>query len=273
MSFLLHDPIWRPLGANGGILPGCYLQFFVSGTTTPTDVYADAALGTSLGDVVTADSAGVLVAIYGDSAVVYRRQLYDADHTLLLDVDPLHPTADYPAGTIVMFDGDVTARDAAYPSALWDVCDGSNGTKDSRDSSPVGVSDTKPITGAGSTGGTGGTVTSTAAGAHDHGAATGSYTLLAADIPAHRHFTATESGSSNDSTITSTTTTDANTPYGGDSQYRLRQRSATADAGLTSSTGGGGGHSHSITAATDHTHDVDIGQGPYFTVWFLKRKS
>jgi hypothetical protein len=275
MSFLLHNPMVRPLGENGEILPGCYVQLYESGTTTPTPGYSDADLEAELTNPVESDSAGRLPAIYGDSTVVYRMQLYDADDVLLLDIDPIHPSAVHPPGTVVMFNGTSTDRDAAYPPSLWELCDGDNGTKDTRDRSPLGVSNTKPISGDGSTGGSsGGIVTSAAAGGHNHSGDTESHSLTSSEIPGHTHFIAATSGSSSNTTIDGSTVTDADTPYGGDTQYRLRQRSGSANAGLTSSTGSGGGHTHGIEAAADHTHDVDLGeiQSPYFTVWFLQRK-
>src|SRR5690606_29662047 len=125
-------------------------------------------------------------AIYLDPAIVYRVQLHDADGVLQYDVDPVHPHVAIPPGTIVMFDGTPEQRDAAYPPALWQVLDGSNGTKDSRDRSPVGVSNTKPISGEGSSGGTISGTTGPA-GAHDHGGATAMTVLTEDNMPRHHH--------------------------------------------------------------------------------------
>lgn len=278
MSFLIHDPMWRPLGAAGEVLPGCTLTFYESGTTTPAAVYADADLATPLTNPVEADSAGNLPAIYGDSAVVYRRQLHDADDQLLLDVDPIHPHVQFPPGTIMMFKGSEEDRDEAYPPSLWEICDGDNGTPDTRDRSPVGVSNTKPISGDDSEGGTvGDTVESTSAGAHTHGGATGSTTLTENQIPSHRHFavadvantsaalsSGNQIGENSDDSVSS-----------GNSEYILRSAGASPDAtiGRTSATGGGQGHTHPITSGGAHTHNVTIPAPPYFTVWFLMRKA
>ncbi len=273
MSFRIHDPIWRPLDEAGAIMPGCYFAFYESGTTTPAPVYADAALATPLGLVegeLIANAAGRICAIYGDSAIVYRRRLYNAADELLEDVDPLHPSASHPAGTIVMFRGDSTARDAAYPPALWEVCDGDNGTIDFRDRFPIGVSNTKA---AGDTGGSAGSATTDSAGAHDHSGATGSTTLTANQIPAHRHFIAANVVGSSDTAIDNAHSIDKETSAGGDTEYKLRY-SGTSDAtvGRSSEVGGGTGHTHTISSGGSHTHDVTIPLPPWGAVWFLERK-
>ena len=66
--------------------------------------------------------------------------------------------------------------------------------------------------------------------AHDHGAATGSYTLTVSDIPAHTHTFEIRNTSG------ATTVPESSTGSG------------TANTTTTDSTGGGGGHSHSITS-------------------------
>lgn len=264
MSFLLYDPLWRPLDANGAIMPGCYLQFYESQTTTPATVYADAGLTTPLTNPVVSNAAGVFPAIYGDSAVVYRRQLYSADDVLISDTDPMHPHVAFPAGTVVMFDGSAEDRDAAYPPALWEVMDGDNGTKDARDRVPVGASNTKPISGAGSTGGSTSGVTD-AAGGHDHGGATGGHALTAAENGPHTHTGLNSVPMSADD--------NSQGPY-----QRLEGSSEQPDGTanfptiVTASSGLGEPHNHPITSVPNHTHTFDA-TPPYFTVWFLRRKA
>lgn len=264
MSFLFFYPRMRPLDDNGDPMPGCYLKFFESETTTPTPVYADGDLETELGSTVTSNAAGIFPAIYGDPSVVYRMQLYDADDTLISDDDPIHPHVAFPAGTIVMFDGDATSRDAAYPPALWELCDGDNGTKDTRDRVPIGVSNTKPISGDGSTSdGSGGTTDP--AGGHDHGGATDGHALTEAENGPHTHEGATVACSADD-----------NAQLQSDHWVEISGEQSLGTQSLptfeTASSGDGDPHTHDITAETDHTHDFDA-TPPYFTVWFLKRKS
>ena len=60
-ALLFQNPLFRPLSISGAILPNSYVQFYVTNTTTPTDVYADAALGTPLSNPVVADAAGIVI--------------------------------------------------------------------------------------------------------------------------------------------------------------------------------------------------------------------
>jgi hypothetical protein len=261
MSFLFFYPRMRPPDDNGEPMPGCYLQFYESGTTTPTPVYADGGLTTPLQNPVPSNAAGAFPAIYGDPAVVYRMQLYTAAAVLVSDDDPVHPHVAFPTGTLIMFDGTAVERDAAYPPVLWALCDGSLGTPDTRDRGPVGVSNTKPI---GSTGGNPSGMTG-AAGGHDHGGDTGGHALTAAENGPHAHTGLTGVPMSADD--------NSQGPY-----TRLEgsseQADGTADFGtiVTGSSGSGTAHDHPIPTEPDHTHAFDA-QSPYFTCWFLKRKA
>jgi len=89
-----YTPVFQPLDVNGLPLPGAVLKFFVSGTTTPAPVYNDAALTSPIGTSVTADSAGMFVAIYLDPSVIYKVALYDVNAVLQphWPVDPLSPS-------------------------------------------------------------------------------------------------------------------------------------------------------------------------------------
>lgn len=269
MSFLLHNPMIRPLGDNGEILPGCYAQLYQSQTTTPTPGYADAGLTTPLSNPVVADSAGRLQAIYGDSAVVYRMQLYDANDVLLLDIDPVHPHSSVPPGTIVFFRGDATARDAAYPPVLFEVCDGDNGTIDFTGRSPVGAGTGFAV---GDTGGSSGNVTSGSGGSVAEGV-TGSTTLAANQIPAHQHFTLANVIQVSDTAPSASNYVAGETTVGGDTEYDMQGTATAATVGLTSSAGGGEGHTHTVPAISAHTHTVNVPRSPYGVVWMLERKA
>lgn len=272
-AYLFSDPRARPLDANGDIMPGCYMQFYRTGTVTPADVFTDAALTTPHTNPVVADSAGRFPVIYLDPLVTYRVQLYDADDVLIYDIDPYAPPRDYPPGTVMFFHGTEEERDEAYPPELWQVLDGNNGTPDGRDRF------LRLAGGSLDSGDTGGSAspTTSAAGAHDHGAATGSTTLTTAQIPSHSHGgyhnTGFERGIAQSApvgtqrsgvVIPGVTHNDAGSTD-------TIGNSAQAD-GLTTSTGGGQGHTHTITAASDHTHTVSV-TPPYVTLWALMRKS
>ncbi len=80
----------RATDSNGNNLSGAKLYFYITGTTTPQDVYSDAALNTSLGAVVTADSGGKFVGIYLDPLLTYRAVLKTSDGaSTIYDLDPI----------------------------------------------------------------------------------------------------------------------------------------------------------------------------------------
>ena len=92
-------PQGQPLSSGGSLQGGCYACWFITQTTTPTNVYADGALATPLsqptpGSVnpsagTVANAAGVLPVMYLNPATVYRLQLYAANGTLISDTDPV----------------------------------------------------------------------------------------------------------------------------------------------------------------------------------------
>jgi hypothetical protein len=89
----------RLTDANGDPINGGTATFYVTGTTTPTNVYADDALSTSLGSVVTTNAGGYFEAsgsptsIYLDPAVTYKVVLKDGAGVVLRTVDPVNPIA------------------------------------------------------------------------------------------------------------------------------------------------------------------------------------
>lgn len=93
---LFNEPRAKPLNTIGGIQPGAYYQFYLTGTTTPAIVYADGLLSTPLSQTpgtggTTAASDGRLVPIYMSPSVTYRVQLYSSTAILLEDTDPYIP--------------------------------------------------------------------------------------------------------------------------------------------------------------------------------------
>lgn len=282
-GYLFYDCRPRPLSQTGQPMPGATYTFLESQTTTPATVYADASLTTPLPNPLTADADGRFPAIYLDPAVVYRVQLHDGDGVLQYDVDPVHPHVAVPPGTIVMFEGTEQERDAAYPPALWQVCDGSNGTKDTRDRFPVGVSNTKPISGSGSTGGsTGGGLTGSA-GSHTHGGATGSTVLTADNMPQHSHRLYCWIGNGSDGEHDSVSRPGGagisgqrkDQPSGGTFGYATFGNTSNNTDQLVEPAGTASpqGHNHTISADGAHQHTLPSFTPPYFTVWFLKRRT
>lgn len=103
MALLFHIPGVTPLDTSGNTMSGCKLQFYLTGTVTPTDVYSDDELATPHANPVVADSAGYFAPIYMDPAVAYKAVLLtSADVTLKtwdLAVDVFETTGTY-TGTI-----------------------------------------------------------------------------------------------------------------------------------------------------------------------------
>lgn len=259
MAPIFNWPIHQPLDDSGQIMPGSYLKYFESETTTPTDVYADGALNTSRGSTVTSDSAGRFPVIYMDQTVALRVQFYNADDELQWDVDPVFPITGQFVGQVEMYDGDLNDIPAG-----WVHMNGSNGTIDARDRSPIGTSGTKAL---GTTGGSNNATTS-AAGGHDHGGATSEVVLDETNMPKHGHkllVCTTGDGAThnfqNDSGIA------------GDTDTKAYYTNTNADAGqkLVEETGEDdpSGHDHDIEAEEDHTHTVSV-VPPWFSIHFIK---
>lgn len=80
----------RALTTAGAVLNGGKLQFYVTGTTTPADVYTSDTLGTAHANPVVADSAGLFAPIYLDSDVTYRVKLLTSADVELEDIDPVN---------------------------------------------------------------------------------------------------------------------------------------------------------------------------------------
>jgi hypothetical protein len=265
-SFLFAPPRFKPIDPNGNPYPAAYLQFYLTGTTTATDAYPNSALTSPYGSVVTADSGGLFPVVYLDTSISYRVQLYTSAAVLIWDIDPYNQTVSTPSGTVVMFMGTSVQRDAAYPPALWALCDGTNSTYDMRDRAPVGAGTTY---GAGDALGAVSGTTSTQAD-HSHGGVTGS---TAADLAAHTHYCIVDSEASSTSIAgtPSLYVNRGNNFTGGDTQYTLRGSATTPTLGPTTSTGSGGGHTHTVTAGGSHSHTVAT-ISPGRALWFLMRK-
>lgn len=97
---LLPVPALRAVDANGVPLSGALLQFYLTGTTTPTPVYTSAALTTPLSNPVVSDSAGLFPPIFRDPAITYRAQLLTSLGSLVQDVDPIAAPTINAAGSI-----------------------------------------------------------------------------------------------------------------------------------------------------------------------------
>ncbi len=113
---LLAEPVIRAVNAAGAPISGAQLQFYVTGTTTPTPVYSSSTLSTPLANPVVSDSGGLFAPIYFDPTVIYRAQLKDGSGNLIRDIDPLNAAFSVPNGAITsaMLAGGAAAANLGY---------------------------------------------------------------------------------------------------------------------------------------------------------------
>ena len=79
-AFKLYDKTQTWFGLTGQALPGGYVRFYISGSTTPQDVYGERALTTNNGDTIALDSSSRLEhECWADTSDSYFVEIYDAD--------------------------------------------------------------------------------------------------------------------------------------------------------------------------------------------------
>ncbi len=78
------------LVSGGTVQAGWKVNFFVTGTSTPANVYTTSALSVAHSQPVVADSAGVLATVYLDPSVVYKASVYNQFDVLQYTVDPIN---------------------------------------------------------------------------------------------------------------------------------------------------------------------------------------
>jgi len=88
MSRIFTLPRAVPI-VSGAVSPGCKANFFLTGTTTPTNTFTDSALGTPSTNPVIANAAGEFATIYLDPDVVYKLTLDDTNDALIYTEDPI----------------------------------------------------------------------------------------------------------------------------------------------------------------------------------------
>lgn len=165
-----------------------------------------------------------------------------------------------PSGVIIQWHGSV----ATIPAG-WVLCDGTNATPDLRDKFVIGASTSGTYNAAATGGAASASPTSSSAGAHTHGGATGaggghthtassdsqgshthsgatdSHTLTVAELPAHAH------------TFTAYATTQGTGSSPGGWNQAVNPISETTDAA-----GSNAGHAHTISADGAHIHNVTL---------------
>jgi hypothetical protein len=90
MTYQIFQLPKQALVSGAEIKPGWKVSFFLTGSTTPTPVYTTSALSVAHTQPVTADSGGVLSAVYLDPAVTYKASVYDQNDVLQYTVDPVN---------------------------------------------------------------------------------------------------------------------------------------------------------------------------------------
>ena len=92
MAATYYSPFIPAFNSNGAPLPGAKIAFFLSGTSTPTPIYADEGLTTQLPNPVPSDAAAKYPNIYLDETITYRVIQTDANGVQLGDaIDPYVP--------------------------------------------------------------------------------------------------------------------------------------------------------------------------------------
>ena len=99
-GMLLTQPVIRAVDASGLPMPGARLQFYATGTTTPSPIYSSASLTNALANPVAADAGGLFAPIFLDPSVIYRVQLLNPGGSLIQDVDPINSPIVNAAGSI-----------------------------------------------------------------------------------------------------------------------------------------------------------------------------
>jgi hypothetical protein len=89
MSQLFYVPQAVRVDSTGTPYGGAKAHFYLTGTTTQTDTYTDAALTTPHANPVISDSGGQFNPIYLDPAITYRCVLTESNDTQISDTDPV----------------------------------------------------------------------------------------------------------------------------------------------------------------------------------------
>lgn len=165
-----------------------------------------------------------------------------------------------PRGVILMWSG------TSAPTG-WALCDGTNGTPDLRNRFIVGAG---PGYALNSTGGaTATTVSTQAAGSHNHGGSTQSHALSVDQLPSHNHVFPGDDQIEWANGIGGWTSRRVAT-FGYDAVSR---GSWGGGVWLTSDTGGNNGHAHSINSDGNHTHAIPpiTTVPPYYALAYIMK--
>lgn len=118
---LLRQPFMSLNDANGNPYVGAKAYFYLTGTTTPTPVYQDAAFSNAWAQPVLTNSEGRFPAIYCPDTPAVRMKIISATGSLgspLIDIDPITDisTASQTTGENLVVNGNFQINQRAYVS-------------------------------------------------------------------------------------------------------------------------------------------------------------
>ena len=119
MANLFFIPRAVRVDSTGTPYSGSKANFYLTGTTTRTDSYADNALTTPHENPVEADSDGQFEPIYLDPVITYRCVLTESDDTQIDDVDPIGVPVT--AASIPVADAGAYFDDSNVETVLQDI--------------------------------------------------------------------------------------------------------------------------------------------------------
>lgn len=113
MATIFKLPRAVAVDSSGTPYAGAKANFYLTGTSTPTDTYSDADLTTPNANPVVADSAGLFGIIYFDPSVTYKLVLTQSDDTEIYTEDPVSEST-----TVV--GNDIITKTATYTTVAGD---------------------------------------------------------------------------------------------------------------------------------------------------------
>lgn len=120
MASLFYTPVFQALNSNGTPISGAKLYAYEAGTTTPQDVYSDAALSTAISQPVVADSAGRFEDMYLATSD-YKFVLKDASDVTIWTQDDYTPPASGSTNLLNGISTEAAARTAIGAASATDV--------------------------------------------------------------------------------------------------------------------------------------------------------
>lgn len=168
-----------------------------------------------------------------------------------------------PMGVINAWSGSIGSIPVGWALCNGQTISGFGVTPDLRDRFIVGAGNSYAV---GVTGGAA-SVTSGAAGGHDHGGTTVDTVLTVSQIPAHSHRPWVSNGGPSDDQNPFGINSNQAIAGNSDNTRAYRQNNGLGEQ-LSENTGGGAGHNHPLTAEANHSHSV-ANLPPYYALAYI----